>query len=187
MVGAGIVGRCSRTTGWWLDRRRTAAVDALRPGVRHSQRAYVPGRDRPLGDDGGIARGRRLLHRHRSRVAAGAADRPPHPDHWRRDRHDGGGEPSARGGRFGTAHRLGGARVRGPGRLAGLGMAARPVSALGPAAQRLHRRRRHSADHAGVVSRGDIHEGRADGPGRTRRGRGPGTLPACHCPVLPAR
>ena len=184
-MGAGIVGCGPCAAGRRLDGRRQAPVAVLRPGERHSQRVMAVGAtDRWVMTTVFLVVG--VCY-----IVTGAALRP--------------GRLAGRlilitGAATGmlvavnpqpaigvsVPHTVWAALGFAGLATCGLGMAARPVGALGPAAQRLPRRRRQSAHPAGMVCRGDIHEGRAAGRGRTRRGRGPGTLPARRCPVLPA-
>ena len=134
----------------------------------------------------GVPRGRDLLHHYRDRATAGEAGGPADPDHRCRRWHAGGGEPPARRRRRVSAARdLGGTGIRGTGGLAGRGLAAGFIGALGSAAGVLLRRRRYPAHPADMVRRGDRHRGRAGRPGGTGRGRGPGALPAYGGAVLP--
>ena len=124
-------------------------------------------------------------------VITGTALRPARlaaadPDHRCRRWHAGGGEPPARRRRRVSAARdLGGTGIRGTGGLAGRGLAAGFIGALGSAAGVLLQRRRYPAHPADMVRRGDRHRGRAGRPGGTGRGRGPGALPAYGGAVLP--
>src|SRR6516164_3778139 len=76
VVGSGVVGRGSGAAGRRVDGCGGAAAAILRSGVRYGQRADGRRRGAPVGDDGGVPRGRALLRGYRDRVAAGGAGGP---------------------------------------------------------------------------------------------------------------
>lgn len=119
------MGRCVRrgspgAAHRWLDDRRDATTTRVRRGARHHQRIGCTRSDRPMGDDLGTGRARRLLRRDRVRTGPSTTGRPSVAGGWRNVDRPCRGVSPADPRQLGGAHCGGNGCVCQPGCLAGV-------------------------------------------------------------------